>query len=140
MQFVCPLPPAQQAYHLEKDRFTSNLESTGVGKADPANSSYSLFGAPDRYPAVMQLALPKSPELSTFIGFVYFGPPCPSGARSTTKILKKESRSPAHSDSPRQVSTLAQTPHRKMTDKPHSPYRINFSFKVIASGITKMTW
>ncbi|MCX5963413.1 MAG: hypothetical protein NT070_09785 [Cyanobacteria bacterium] len=35
--------------------------------------SYSLFVAPDRYPAAMQVALPKSPELLTFIGFVYVG-------------------------------------------------------------------
>lgn len=62
---------AQQAYHLENDRFTTNLESTGVVKPDTANYRYRLFIAPDRYPAAMQVALPKSPALSTFIGFVY---------------------------------------------------------------------
>ncbi len=73
LQFVGVLTRAQQAYHLEKDRFTSNLESIGMNKADTTNYSYSLFVPPDRYPAAMQVALPKSPELLTFIGFVYVG-------------------------------------------------------------------
>ena len=66
---VGALNRAQQAYYLEKDRFTTNLDSIGVVKPNTANYRYRLFIAPDRYLAAMQVALPKSPALSTFIGF-----------------------------------------------------------------------
>ena len=63
---------AQQAYYLENDRFATNIESTGMGiKPDAGQYRYRLFVAPDRYPAAMQVALPKTSDLLTFLGLVY---------------------------------------------------------------------
>ena len=71
LQLVGALNRAQQAYYLEKDRFTTNLDSIGVVKPNTANYRYRLFIAPDRYPAAMQVALPKTSDLVTFLGLVY---------------------------------------------------------------------
>jgi uncharacterized protein YjbI with pentapeptide repeats len=63
---------AQQAYYLENDRFTTSIEATGMGiKPDTEDYRYRLFVAPDRYPAAMQVALPKTSDLVTFLGLVY---------------------------------------------------------------------
>ena len=71
-QSIGTLNRAQQAYYLENDRFTTNLEATGVGiKPDGADYRYRLFVAPDRYPAALQVALPKTSDLPTFIGLVH---------------------------------------------------------------------
>ena len=71
-QSIGTLNRAQQAYYLENDRFTTNLESTGTGiKPDTGDYRYRLFVAPDRYPAAMQVGLPKSSDLLTFLGLVH---------------------------------------------------------------------
>jgi type II secretory pathway pseudopilin PulG len=72
LQLVGTLNRAQQAYYLEKDRFTTSIEATGMGiKPDTEDYRYRLFVAPDRYPAAMQVALPKTSDLVTFLGLVY---------------------------------------------------------------------
>lgn len=72
LQFVGGMTRAQQAYHLEKDRFATNLESIQMGiKPDTADYRYRLFVAPDRYPAALQVAIPKTSDLLTFLGLVY---------------------------------------------------------------------
>ena len=40
-------------------------------KPDAGQYRYRLFVAPDRYPAAMQVALPKTSDLLTFLGLVY---------------------------------------------------------------------
>ncbi|MCY7407229.1 MAG: type IV pilin-like G/H family protein [Alkalinema sp. CAN_BIN05] len=70
-RLIGTLNRVQQAYYLENDRFTTNLESTGVVKPDTANYRYRLFIAPDRYPAALQVGLPKTSDLLTFLGLVY---------------------------------------------------------------------
>ena len=71
-QSVGALNRAQQAYHMENARFTTSIKSTDIDiKPDGADYRYRLFVAPDRYPAALQVALPKTPNLPTLLGFVY---------------------------------------------------------------------
>ena len=71
-QSIGTLNRAQQAYYLENDRFTTNLESTGVRiEPDSADYRYRMFVAPDRYPASLNVALPKTSDFPTFIGLVH---------------------------------------------------------------------
>ena len=71
-QSIGTLNRAQMAYYMENDRFTTNLESTGVRiEPDSANYRYRMFVAPDRYPASLQVALPKTSDFPTFIGLVH---------------------------------------------------------------------
>lgn len=70
--YVRALNRVQQGYHLENNRFTTDLEAIGLGiTADQNYYRYRLFVAPDRYPAAMQVALPKASDLLTFVGLVY---------------------------------------------------------------------
>ena len=72
---------SQQAYYLENSQFTNKIQDLGLDfKPNDINYSYRVFVAPDRYPAALQVALPKSSELLTFIGIVHL-----------TTILKNES-------------------------------------------------
>jgi hypothetical protein len=72
---------SQQAYYLENSQFSNKTENLGIDlKPNDSNYSYRVFVAPDRYPAALQVALPKSSELLTFIGIVHL-----------TTVLKDES-------------------------------------------------
>ncbi len=63
---------SQQAYYLEHSQFTNKIEDLGVNlKPNDSHYSYRVFVAPDRYPSAMQLALPKTSDLLTFLGLVY---------------------------------------------------------------------
>lgn len=77
---------AQQAYYLENERFTNKIEDLGVEiQQDQDSYLYRLFIAPDRYPASMQVGLPKVPDLPTFLGFVHVGKV--QGEKTTLGIL-----------------------------------------------------
>lgn len=72
---------SQQAYYLENSQFTNKIQDLGIDlKPNDSNYSYRVFVAPDRYPAALQVSLPKSSELLTFIGIVHL-----------TTVLKDES-------------------------------------------------
>ncbi len=72
--YIGSMNRAQQAYYLENSRFTTDSDALGFGKL-PENPTYKyrLFLAPNRYPAVMNVALSQRDDLQTFVGLVTVG-------------------------------------------------------------------
>lgn len=83
----------QQAYYLENDRFTTNVKDLDLGvMADSETYKYRLFIAPNRYPAIMNVALSQRDDLPTFVGFVHIGQ---LAGESTTIAILCTSEKPA---------------------------------------------
>ncbi len=69
--YVGSMNRGQQAYYLENNRFTTSSQDLGFGTIEDTETyKYRLFIAPDRFPAVMNVALSQRDDLPTFIGFV----------------------------------------------------------------------
>jgi hypothetical protein len=62
---------AQQAYFLEKDKFTNNWDELGLGiKPESDAYQYRIFSYRDPKKVVMVAAIPKSTGLKTYVGLV----------------------------------------------------------------------
>ena len=111
-EYLGSMNRAQQAYDLEYLNFADSIEKLGVGiKTDTENYSYriapgihigqnryrfvfpsstnKLFqkekGESKRYEVVMHTALPKKPELKTYVGLVFLG--INSSSTNTSSII-----------------------------------------------------
>ncbi|UBF25928.1 pentapeptide repeat-containing protein [Kovacikia minuta CCNUW1] len=70
-QYVGSMMRAEQAYYLEKERFTANLADLGIGiKPETRSYLYRIFLYRDRTKAVMVAAVPKQKGLKSYMAFV----------------------------------------------------------------------
>lgn len=80
-QYIGSINRAEQAFFLENDRFTTSLQELGIGiKSETNNYRYRIFllqrpGAsrPELKTAVWSIAIPKQPNLKSYVGVVWIG-------------------------------------------------------------------
>ncbi|GAB4232613.1 MAG: hypothetical protein Kow00121_60750 [Elainellaceae cyanobacterium] len=69
--YIGSLNRAQQAYHIENGQFSFDMSALGVGvPAETENYSYQIY-LYDSDPIAMQVAIPRQPELNSYVGLVW---------------------------------------------------------------------
>ncbi|MDX2243897.1 MAG: type IV pilin-like G/H family protein [Leptolyngbyaceae cyanobacterium bins.302] len=73
--YVASMGRGQQAYYLEKNQFTSDLQSLGIGiRSESENYSYKISTqgkTSEGLPFIQNVAIPKKGDLKNYVGYVW---------------------------------------------------------------------
>ncbi|MBM0744089.1 hypothetical protein JOY44_21120 [Phormidium sp. CLA17] len=97
--YVGAMTRSQQAYFLEKDKFSSNIPDLGLGMStETPNYSYKTqtFGSGDKVYAI-NTATPKQDGLKSYVGGVYFDGVFRAMTNTLTAAILCESTEPSRS-------------------------------------------
>lgn len=129
-QYIGAINRSEQAFFLENDRFTNNLNELGVGiKPETDNYRYQVFllrGLPVSRPefatAVWSIATPKKPNLKSYSGVVWAGN-ASNGSDVLTSTILCESEQPTANMPARPTFRLGQDQLQGSCPKGFSPLK-----------------
>ncbi len=99
-QYIGSINRAEQAFFLEKERFTTSIQELGIGiKSETADYRYRIFllqrtgvSQPALKPAAWSIAIPKQPTLKSYVGVVWIGNVSQSNEITSRAILCESSQ------------------------------------------------